>query len=44
MELSTVEKRLAECGIEETSAILSKLGYRVEWEGLSGGTIREKDR
>lgn len=42
MALSTVEERLAETGIEDTSAVLSTLGYRVEWEGLSGGTVREK--
>ncbi|HET7325074.1 MAG TPA: DUF790 family protein [Halococcus sp.] len=43
MALSVVEKRLADEDIEETSAVLSTLGYRVEWDGLSGGTIREKD-
>ena len=30
-------------GIEDASAVLARLGYRVEWEGLSGGTIRERD-
>jgi predicted nuclease of restriction endonuclease-like RecB superfamily len=40
MDFSAVENRLAEDGIEDASAVLSKLGYRVQWEGLSGGTIR----
>ena len=43
MALSTVEERLAERGIDDASAVLSRLGYRVEWEGLSGGTVREKE-
>ncbi|MGB9963385.1 DUF790 family protein [Halobacterium hubeiense] len=30
-------------GIDDASALFSRLGYRVEWEGLSGGTLREKD-
>jgi predicted nuclease of restriction endonuclease-like RecB superfamily len=42
MELSEVEVALGEYGLSETSAVLGELGYRVEWEGLSGGTIREK--
>ena len=29
-------------GIEDASAALNALGYRVEWEGLGGGTVREK--
>jgi len=40
--LSTVESRLKEHGIDDVSATLSWLGYRVEWEGLSGGTVRER--
>ena len=40
--LSAVEEILGEYGIDETSAVLSRLGYRVEWEGLSGGTVRER--
>ncbi|EMA40389.1 hypothetical protein C448_13596 [Halococcus morrhuae DSM 1307] len=43
MAFSTVEERIAEAGIDDASAVLSWLGYRVEWEGLSGGTVREKD-
>jgi len=38
--LSTAEDVLAEYGITDTSAVLSKLGYRVAWEGLEGGTVR----
>jgi hypothetical protein len=43
MDLDDVETVLDERGIEETSAVLARLGYRVEWEGLSGGTIAERD-
>ncbi|TKR28239.1 DUF790 family protein [Natronomonas salsuginis] len=43
MDLDDVETVLGERGIEETSAVLARLGYRVEWEGLSGGTIAERD-
>jgi hypothetical protein len=42
MTLSAVESVLAEHGIDDASAVLSRLGYRVEWTGLSGGTVREK--
>ena len=41
--LDAVEKRLSAVGLSETSAVLSRLGYRVAWEGLSGGTIRETE-
>jgi predicted nuclease of restriction endonuclease-like RecB superfamily len=41
--LATVEELLAEVGIDDASASLSRLGYRVEWEGLSGGTVREAE-
>jgi len=41
--LDVVEERLAEDGLSETSAVLSRLGYEVAWEGLTGGSIREKD-
>jgi predicted nuclease of restriction endonuclease-like RecB superfamily len=40
--LDAVEARLDEHGLSETSAVLSRLGYEVVWEGLSGGTLREK--
>ncbi|QLD85213.1 DUF790 family protein [Natronomonas halophila] len=42
LDLSEVEALLDQRGIDETSAVLSRLGYRVEWEGLGGGTVREK--
>ncbi|OYR43294.1 DUF790 family protein [Halorubrum sp. Hd13] len=29
-------------GIDDASATLSALGYRVEWEGLGGGTVRRR--
>ncbi|MFP8891640.1 DUF790 family protein [Natrialbaceae archaeon A-CW2] len=40
LTLETVESRLEVHGLEETSAVLSKLGYRIEWEGLGGGVLR----
>jgi len=42
MALSEAEAVLDEYGIEDASAALSVLGYRVEWEGLGGGTLRER--
>jgi predicted nuclease of restriction endonuclease-like RecB superfamily len=42
MALSDVESVLESYDITETSAVLGELGYRIEWEGLSGGTLREK--
>jgi len=42
MSLSAVEDLLDERGIDDDGAVLSRLGYRVEWDGLSGGTIRER--
>ena len=42
MDLATVEDLLSEHDIDDASAVLSRLGYRVEWEGLGGGTVREK--
>ncbi|WP_181687163.1 DUF790 family protein [Halorhabdus salina] len=41
MTLEDTEAVLATYGIDDVSAILSRLGYRVEWEGLGGGTLRE---
>jgi len=43
MDLATVEAVLAEYGIDDDSAVLSWLGYRVEWDGLSGGTVRARE-
>jgi predicted nuclease of restriction endonuclease-like RecB superfamily len=36
------ETVVADHGVEDASAVFSRLGYRVEWEGLGGGTLREK--
>jgi hypothetical protein len=41
--LADAEKAVENAGITDTSATLSRLGYRVEWEGLSGGTLRRVD-
>jgi predicted nuclease of restriction endonuclease-like RecB superfamily len=42
MAYADAETVLAEHGIDDDSAALARLGYRVEWEGLGGGTLREK--
>lgn len=42
MALSEVKELFAEYGMNDASAILSELGYSVEWDGLSGGTVRRK--
>ena len=42
MSLADAETVFDEYGIADTSAALSTLGYRVAWEGLSGGTVRQK--
>ena len=39
MSLNTVETVLQEHDLSDTSAVVSTLGYRVSWEGLSGGTL-----
>ena len=41
LSLSAAESVLDQYGIDDASATLSRLGYRVEWEGLGGGTLRE---
>jgi len=43
MALSAAESVLDDYGIDDASAALSRLGFRVEWEGLGGGTVREKE-
>ncbi|SFR68812.1 DUF790 family protein [Halogeometricum limi] len=43
MSLSEAEAVLERRGVTESSAVLSRLGYRVAWEGLGGGTLREKE-
>ncbi len=40
--LAEAEDILEEHGVDETSAVLARLGYRVEWEGLAGGTIERR--
>ncbi len=42
MDLAEVEAVLGEYDISETSAVLGELGYRIEWEGLGGGTLRQQ--
>lgn len=42
LSLSEVETVLEAYGLEDASAVLAELGYRVEWEGLTGGTILER--
>ena len=43
MDLADAEAVLAEREVDDASAALSRLGYRVEWEGLGGGTLRRKE-
>ncbi|ELY54122.1 hypothetical protein C491_20052 [Natronococcus amylolyticus DSM 10524] len=42
ISLSEAESVLERYGVDDSSAVLSKLGYRVEWEGLAGGTLVER--
>ncbi|MDS0477885.1 DUF790 family protein [Natrinema sp. 1APR25-10V2] len=42
MDLADAEAAFEEYGIADSSAILSRLGYRVEWDGLAGGTIAKR--
>ena len=37
------KQRINALGIDDVSAVLSRLGYRVEWEGLNKGTLRKKN-
>ncbi|MEF8828871.1 MAG: DUF790 family protein, partial [Haloarcula sp.] len=43
MDYETASDRLGEHGIEDDSAALARLGYRVAWEGLGDGTIEPRD-
>ncbi|WP_123537451.1 DUF790 family protein [Halosimplex salinum] len=43
MDLESAEAVLDEFGLDDASAALSVLGYRVAWEGLSGGTVRSAE-
>ncbi|TMT86663.1 DUF790 family protein [Haloterrigena sp. H1] len=42
MALEDAEAVLEANGLSDASTILSRLGYRVEWDGLAGGTIVER--
>jgi len=42
MTLADAEAHLDEYGLDDASAVLSALDYRVEWEGLGSGVLREK--
>jgi predicted nuclease of restriction endonuclease-like RecB superfamily len=42
MAFERAETAIEEAGIDDASAALAALGYRVEWEGLGGGTVRER--
>jgi len=42
MALADAEAILEAVDLTDSSAILSRLGYRVEWEGLAGGTLVER--
>ncbi|MDT3435108.1 DUF790 family protein [Haloarcula sp. 1CSR25-25] len=43
MAYETASERLAAYGIADDSAALARLGYRVAWEGLGGGTIEPRE-
>jgi len=43
MSLDDAEAVLDSRGIADASTTLAALGYRVEWEGLGGGTLRERE-
>ncbi|WP_146417323.1 DUF790 family protein [Haloarcula hispanica] len=43
MAYEAASDRLADYGIEDDSAALARLGYRVAWEGLGEGTIRPRE-
>ena len=42
MSLDEVEAVLTEYDLSDSSAVLSTLGYRVAWDGLSGGTLESR--
>jgi len=42
MSLAEAESVLDKYEITETSAVLSAVGYRVVWDGLSGGTLEQR--
>jgi len=42
-DLAEMESLAAEAGIDDAASLLSVLDYRVEWSGLSGGTVRRRE-
>ncbi len=36
------EAIISEYGVTDAGAVLSAVGYRVAWDGLSGGTLEER--
>jgi len=42
MAYEEVESIVEATGATDVSAVLSRLGYRVVWDGLSGGTIERR--
>ena len=42
MDLADAEAVLDDHGVDDASAALSRLGYRVAWEGLGGGTLEHR--
>ena len=41
--LDEAERVLGDAGLGETSAVLARMGYRVAWDGLAGGTLERRD-
>ncbi|MFD1641372.1 DUF790 family protein [Halohasta litorea] len=42
MSFSDAEKVIDEHGPTDASAVLAAVGYRVEWEGLTGGVVKKR--
>jgi len=42
MAYADAEAVMEDHGVDDASAALSRLGYRVEWQGLGDGVVREK--
>ena len=43
MDFTEAATVLDDRGVDDASALLARLGYRIEWEGLGGGTVRWRD-
>jgi len=43
MALSDAEALLDDRGIDDASAVLARLDFRVEWQGLGGGTLARRE-